>query len=85
MPGGTKAPKLWPAEPCKWKWTVSSGRPSGPKPPRQLAAQNRARHPVGVSDRQRVVDLFAPLQSRFGQFEQGSVVERFVQAVFWSI
>ena len=30
MPRGTKAPKLWPAEPVKWMRIVSSGRPSPP-------------------------------------------------------
>src|SRR6267142_115750 len=30
MPRGTKAPKLWPAEPVKCMRIVSSGRPSGP-------------------------------------------------------
>ena len=27
---GTNAPKLWPAEPLKWSWIVSSGRPAAP-------------------------------------------------------
>ena len=30
MPRGRKAPKLWPAEPVKSIWMVSSGRPSPP-------------------------------------------------------
>ena len=30
MPLGMKAPKLWPAEPWKVSWMVSSGRPLGP-------------------------------------------------------
>ena len=30
MPRGTKAPKLWPAEPRNFSLMVSSGRPFGP-------------------------------------------------------
>ena len=30
MPRGTNAPKLWPAEPLKLSWIVSSGRPAAP-------------------------------------------------------
>ena len=30
MPGGTNAPKDWPAEPWKWSRMVSSGSPAGP-------------------------------------------------------
>ncbi len=30
MPRGTKAPKLWPAEPVKLSLMVSSGRPAAP-------------------------------------------------------
>ena len=29
-PCGMNAPKLWPAQPLKWSWIVSSGRPFAP-------------------------------------------------------
>ena len=53
MPRGTKAPKLWPAEPVRCTWIVSSGRPSPPVALGDLVAEHRADGAVGVADRQR--------------------------------
>ena len=48
--GGRKAPKLWPAEPRKWKWIVSSGRPGGAVAAGDFAAEDRADGAVDVAD-----------------------------------
>ncbi len=53
MPGGMKAPKLWPAEPLKWSRMVSSGSPAGPWRRVTSRAEHGAHHPVHVADGQR--------------------------------
>ena len=81
MPWGAKAPKLWPAEPWKWKWIVSVGQPVGAVAAGHLAARDRSHDPVDVADLERRLHLFAPFQGRPGQLKERRVVQRLVQAM----
>ena len=81
MPFGMNAPKLWPAEPLKWSWMVSSGRPCGAVLLRDLAAGDGADHAIDVADRQLGRDLLAALDRRLAEVEQRGDVERLLEAV----
>ena len=76
MPRGTNAPKLWPAEPVKCSWIVSSGKPVGPVLARHLAAGDGADDAVDVADRQRRLDLLAALERRLAQRQDRRHVQR---------
>ena len=66
MPRGTKAPKLWPAEPVKLTRIVSSGRPVAAVALGDLVAEHRADGAVDVADRQLDLAPAAPCSSAGG-------------------
>ncbi len=78
-PFARNAPKLWPAEPAKRTWIVSSGQPVVPVALRDLVRQHRADGAVDVADRHVDRHLLAALERGLGELDQ-AVVERLARA-----
>ena len=80
-PCGTKAPKLWPAEPRKVSSIVPSGRPAAAVAPGDLGAEHGADGAVDVADRPARLDRRRRCSSAGRHASMSCVVEGPLEAV----